>query len=299
MLNGEGALSLIDLSDTALSNLPLTDPAAFVQRNIAVPEELRPFIATFHEFSCNVERVVDMHPCYASHLLINLQGDGFFAFPSGHRDRLAPSSLLAPCSCATRYFVDGGFQTIGAALTPLGWAALTGLDAHDDGNRVFPAADRLGPAAEILAHEARMAWNDGCTGEVIAEKLRLFIQARLRDLVPAHMQFISLMRDWLSKGQDWDLAALPEKIGYSDRQIQRLSKRYFGLPPQMLLRKTKALKAAVVLSDPDATDIQLARVADYYYDQSHMIREIRHFVGRTPGALRDLRSPVLNKRLRQ
>lgn len=73
--------------------------------------------------------------------------------------------------------------------------------------------------------------------------------------------------------------------------------RYFGLPPQMLLRKTNALRAAMVLSDPNANDMQLARVADYYYDQSHMIREIRYFVGRTPGALRNLKSGVLGRRL--
>lgn len=292
-------MSLFTFSDDALSRLPLTDPAAFLQRNIPAPEPLRPFVATFHEFRCDERYVVDMHPSYASHLLIVLQGDGFFAFPAGHRDPLPAIGLLAPCSCATRYFVEGGFLTVGAALTPLGWAALTGLDAHDDGNRVFPAADHLGSAATgDLAREASIAWwEEECTAEVIVEMLAGFIQPRLRNLPPAHMRFVSRMRDWLSKGQGWDLATLPQEIGYSERQIQRLSKRYFGLPPQMLLRKTRALKAAVVLSDPNASDTQLSRVADYYYDQSHMIREIRHFVGRTPGALRDLRSTVLNRRL--
>ena len=86
-------------------------------------------------------------------------------------------------------------------------------------------------------------------------------------------------------------------MGCSERQLQRLTKRYFGLPPHTLLRKTRALKAAVVLANPNATEAQLSRVADFYYDQPHMIREIRHFVGRTPGVLRDLGSDELTRRL--
>ena len=51
------------------------------------------------------------------------------------------------------------------------------------------------------------------------------------------------------------------------------------------MRKYRALRAATLLCDPDATSEMRARVESLFYDQPHMIREIRQFAGRTPGTL--------------
>ena len=51
------------------------------------------------------------------------------------------------------------------------------------------------------------------------------------------------------------------------------------------MRKYRALRAASVLVDANCTPDLRAKVESLFYDQPHMIREIRQFAGRTPGAL--------------
>lgn len=278
--------------DSDFSVVQVTDVAAFTQRDFFVPQALRPFISTFYEFRCDEDRLVGMHPSFASHLLIYLRGEGVFEFHGGARDPLPKIGLMSPCSYAARFVVQGGFLAVGAALTPLGWAALTKLDASKFGNRLFPASRYLGKAAEELAGEVHRAFSQGIlSSKAAAYRVGDFIEARLGPLPEAHVKFMAQMREWLSENLI-SPSDLDGRWTYSSRQVQRLSKQYFGFPPHLLLRKMKALKAAVVLSDPNATEVQLARVYDYFYDQSHMIRELRLFIGRTPGALRELSDPA-------
>ena len=51
------------------------------------------------------------------------------------------------------------------------------------------------------------------------------------------------------------------------------------------MRKYRAIRAAMLLNDPACSDEQAMQVQELFYDQPHMIREIRHFVGRTPSRL--------------
>jgi methylphosphotriester-DNA--protein-cysteine methyltransferase len=75
--------------------------------------------------------------------------------------------------------------------------------------------------------------------------------------------------------------------------VQRLVERYFGLPPRALARKYRALRVAALLSSPQLSLEDEAEIAEAFFDQSHMIREITHFVGRTPARLNDRETPYL------
>ena len=96
---------------------------------------------------------------------------------------------------------------------------------------------------------------------------------------------MGLVASWLGSGIDPPLEHLFEASAYSRRQTQRLVERYFGLPPRELKRKYRALRVISLLAQPDLSEEEQDELADCFYDQSHMIREIRHFVGRTPGDL--------------
>ena len=73
-----------------------------------------------------------------------------------------------------------------------------------------------------------------------------------------------------------------------------MAERYFGLPPTALARKYRALRAAVLLSRPSLPTDESAAVQDHFYDQPHMIREIRLFAGRTPARIADPNTPYLS-----
>jgi hypothetical protein len=51
------------------------------------------------------------------------------------------------------------------------------------------------------------------------------------------------------------------------------------------MRKYRALRAAMIMVNPNATAELRSQVESTFYDQPHMIREIRQFAGRTPGTL--------------
>jgi methylphosphotriester-DNA--protein-cysteine methyltransferase len=69
----------------------------------------------------------------------------------------------------------------------------------------------------------------------------------------------------------------------SIRSVERMTKHYYGLSPRMLARKYRAVRAASALARGEGLDA--AQLGDAFYDQSHLIREIKRFAGATPGQL--------------
>ena len=60
-------------------------------------------------------------------------------------------------------------------------------------------------------------------------------------------------------------------------------------------RLPAGLRAAALLSFPKLTPEYEAELGDAFFDQSHMIREINRFVGRTPARLKDAANPYLSE----
>ncbi|MDB5690154.1 MAG: putative AraC family transcriptional regulator, partial [Sphingomonas bacterium] len=81
-----------------------------------------------------------------------------------------------------------------------------------------------------------------------------------------------------------------ELSGTSPRQLARLANRIYGAPPKLLARKYRALRAAHLLCDSGDDGFSAAR--DAFYDQSHLIREVRRFTGLTPTQYRENPPPV-------
>lgn len=68
---------------------------------------------------------------------------------------------------------------------------------------------------------------------------------------------------------------------------------HFGLPPRALARKYRALRAAALPAGPQLSLAEEAALAEAFFDQSHMIREIVRFIGGTPARLADKATPYL------
>lgn len=270
--------------------------AAFFSDYFLPAVSLRPYVSTFYLIRCDDPCIRDIHPSNLAHLVFNARGEGHVSFPGGARDPIAPIALYTPCSRAALFEVSGPFHAICAVLTPLGWAALAQLDAAIHGNRVYDAAEWIAPEFKDLGEEWRAGYRAGALlPHEIVDRFSLEIERRLRPVNPRHEQFIGKAVAWLVGPAAPDLEPLIRETGYSARQVQRLTERYLGLPPHALWRKSRAIRAAAVLSNPKASARALAAVMNYFYDQPHMIREIRSFLGRTPSQLQEARSPILNQ----
>lgn len=271
-----------------------TSAALIMVDYIAPPEPLAPFVTTFYHFRCDEPVIRDIQPAAIGQLCLFPHGKGEMQFAAGHRDPNHEVGLLTPLSRATPIAVTGPFHAFGAALTPVGWAALTGLHAGEHRDRLLPAGAVLGPGIDALGQELLAAYREGrMNGGDCALAVGGFIGANLKRVNPRHLELIAATGQWLAASLNPDVGALAGTAGYSARQVQRLVERYFGLPPRALARKYRALRAAALLSAPHLSMQDEAAIAEAFFDQPHMIREIAHFVGRTPSRLGDASTPYL------
>jgi AraC-like DNA-binding protein len=170
-----------------------------------------------------------------------------------------------------------GAQVFGAAITPLGWARLFDVGADQLADRIVPLETYVSHAG--LAHIRGIFNAPGEIGRV-DEANRLFssmidLEKRIDD------GFLAQVTAWITSPDPNELSDLLAEVQLSQRQIERLCKKYFGSAPKLLHRKFRALHSANRLTWQDLTDWQdVATTA--YSDQSHFIREFKQFNGRTP-----------------
>lgn len=274
----------------------LTPPNRFDIDYIAPQGDAAPFVTTFYHFRCDDALVRDIQPAAVGQLSLFPHGKGRISLPDGGYDDSHEVNLLTPLACALRIEVEGPFHAVGAALSPLGWAALTGLHAQEHANRLYDAADWLPAEIAERSSELCVSYRDGSvTAAEMVEELARLILAHVRLPRPPHLELMKTTGAWLSGSLLPDVEDLYAASRFSRRQTQRLVQQYFGVSPVALRRKYRALRAAAALSQPDLSDEQAALIQDAFYDQPHMIHEIREFVGRTPARLADDESPYLRE----
>lgn len=214
-----------------------------------------------------------------------LRGAGTMTFPDGYCEPSTPIMINGPGTGAAVYRVAGPFYCFGAALRPAGWAALIGVPAHERADHLTDGETIFGEGGLALLDRLR------ALGDVqdMAREVEPFFLARARPIPTEHLRLCEAVRRWLADSEVPRVQALFDAIPLSSRQVVRLVKHYFGAPPKLLERKFRALRAATALADgADARE-----VAEAFYDQPHMIREIKHFTGHTPGTLASRMDPVL------
>jgi AraC-like DNA-binding protein len=256
----------------------------------APPPALKPFITTLYSLHSDQAEVRDVMPAATGYLLVFIAGDGRMHFPGERIDVSFPVSLLTPTTAAAITELNGPFRVVGAVLSPLGWAAFTGLPADVHRDRLCDATEFLGPAIGELGRELRDSTGDDAA---LTARVAEFIGANLKPVNSRHVKLIGDVAEWLSSELDPPLAALDQRAAYGGRQLQRLIERYFGVAPKALVRKYRAIRVAALLQDPSTSDQQVADLLNLFYDQSHLIREVRHFLGRTPARLGDGENPLL------
>ncbi len=263
-----------------------TDPEKLEILQFAPPADLAPFVTQIYFFRCDEDYVQDFQPAALGHLVFFLRGGGDIRFHNGHIDHLGTASVFGPCMAAAEFSLHGPFLDFGIALSPLGFVALTGKPASDYADRLVDAAELFGEDVITLAQRFREGMRDGSMRHAdLVREISLFLLARARAVPPSHVQMILTVSKWISSEFDPDVAALYAQLDMSRSTATRLIVKYFGTSPKPLMRKYRALRAASHLCDPNCPDDMRAKIESLFYDQPHMIREIRHFTGRTPGAL--------------
>lgn len=264
------------------------------------PQELSRHILTLFRFAIDEggDRE-DRHPGGLGQLVLLPRGEGAMQF--GERTDEAPPGAYLFCgfSAAAPFHVTVPWHAIGASLSPLGWAALTGEPASKHLDSFPPASRLLGEGIAQFSDDLIARYNRGAlTGRQACDELASWIGDHLKPVEPAHEALIEVTIGWLGSSLNPPLDELFAALPYSRRQSERLVERFFGLPPAALARKFRALRASALLSTHDLSDAAQAEIADAFVDQSHMIREIRKFCGYTPSRLGGPGDPIFHTMIR-
>ncbi len=250
------------------------------------PVELAPFVTQIYFFECEESHIHDRQPAALGHLIFLLRGSGELRFHDGHIDPIHQVSLFGPGMAAAEFSFSGPVSDFGLALSPLGFVALTGKPANLYADRAIAASELFGQEIAVLGERFRDGLIDGSVRLAqMVDAVSAFLLARVRPIPAPHILLIRAVTEWLSSDLDPDVDDLYAGLAMSRSTATRLITRYFGSAPKPLMRKYRALRAASLLCDPACTPELRAQVESLFYDQPHMIREIRHFAGRTPGAL--------------
>ena len=297
MVDGKDIVGTVSGDSSPRSEpLDLTSESLFTIDYIAPPAAISDYVTTLYHFRCDEPSTRDIQPASIGHLALFPHGKGEMHFHHGGRDPNHEVALLTPQSRAAHIAVEGRFHAFGAALTPLGWAALTGLHAGEYSDRLLPAAEFLGK--DVAEHGGRLLeeYRSGAkSGRECALEVGTIVGGNLKPVNPRHRDLIRVVNTWLGSSLNPSIEDLNRAAAYSPRQAQRLCERYFGLPPRALARKYRALRAAALLSFPQLTPEFEAQLGEAFFDQPHMIREISLFVGRTPARLAGDDTPYLKE----
>jgi len=188
--------------------------------------------------------------------------------------------LVGPTSGATRVDLEGESRVIGVSLLPSGWISLVGLDASQITDGLVDLNSLCdGIFREMLA-TLRTLEDDAAVAYCCWEYLTRLV----KPLPEQTWRILEAVDSWLMGEGSPKIETLAEKTGLSPRQLARITNRYYGSPPKLLARKYRALRcSARIALDHDSWQ-ELCEDGSFY-DQSHFIREIKHFIGLTPHQL--------------
>ena len=253
----------------------------------APPADLASYFGAMYLFTADRSRIADHTRADFAQIRFMLTGSGQYRFGDGRLVETPECCLLGPTSMATHFDVAGPMQVMGVTVLPLGWAALRAGEASLAADDAFDLHERFG-------HQWRdmLDWLRGQEDAVAAsEHVWAFLREQLHPVSDAEVRFVEETDRWLAHEHSPRVDALQEVTGLSARQVARWCNRLYGAPPKYLARKYRALRCAQILAR-EAIDWSECS-GDAFYDQSHFIRELKHFTGLTPTELRERASIVI------
>lgn len=240
---------------------------------------LRPFVDHYH--------VLASDPAYWDGVLswalpsppiIRFVFDGAVVTRLGNRIyHEMPAAALYGFTSRAREVRSHGGVTVGAALTPLGWARLTPMPADRLRDQIVPLTQVV--AADAIERTASRL-RASSFGPGVKAILDEFLHPLFARAAPMEEEIATLMAV-LADDDVHDIATASERAGMSSTQLRRSSTRHFGSPPKTLLVQTRFMRSLWRMLEaghpPD-----YSQISPTYFDKSHFLRDASRFLGLTP-----------------
>ena len=260
-----------------------------IQLEYRVPSaDLQPFVTLFYHFRATMPVFEDTERADHAQLRFRIAGpSSTYSFPDGTVQEGGPIHVIGPTSGAYRSRGAGPvLEVVGMGLQPAGWAAMLGIEASSLLNRAVDGDMLFGEPAQSALVAIRVG--QGTDAKVAAAET--FVRTLIAGSDSRTLVFARAIDAWLADELSPDVDALIAATGLSRRQVERRCNTLYGAPPKVLARKYRALKAAVALASGDAS--MDALLGEGFYDQSHLIREVKQFTGLTPKQVQTESTPL-------
>jgi AraC-like DNA-binding protein len=208
-------------------------------------------------------------------------GSAEYRFIDGTVQCATPVHVIGPTSAAFGVRAEGPVRLFGWGLTAGGWAAMLGGDASNALNRMIDPTALLG----TRMMEVRAALQQATDIDAMTAIGTAFIRQLVGGSCDEMVRFARQVDAWLEDSQSPSIDDLIDVTGLSRRQVERKCNAIYGAPPKLLARKFRALRAAVAMRGRDLSFDDA--IGHGFYDQSHLIREVKQFTGLTPKQIRD------------
>jgi AraC-like DNA-binding protein len=223
------------------------------------------------------------HPSGCVPLIVDLGGGWDVATPaSGYRPARMGGFVAGMHDAFALVRAAGPALGVQVDLAPLGARRLLGLPMHELVNRAVPLEDVLGREARALV--GRLADAPGW-----AERFAILDAALTRRIADAPP---------VSPGVEWawerlvatagavSVGSLGSELGWSRKRLVARFRDEIGLTPKTCARVLRFHSLVVRLrADGAAASWAELAAAAGYFDQSHLVRDVRRFAGVTPTEL--------------
>ena len=249
----------------------------------------------YWEVATNVSGpVIDqLHPDYAN-IRFKLSGD--WAYGSA-RSRMVPvtdfATVTGPTSQGQWASVEDG-HGFNITLLPLAWLRLFGGTAAQWHNRLRPLSDLIGPDQATSLSEAMARSSDFAERVATANA---FLQRLWADSVPHPREAeLEAIEHALRDPDCGTVEELCRRASLPRHSLCRLTRRAYGMLPKQLLRRERFLRMLRTMEVRSYREWQ-DFLDPQYVDQSHMIRDFKHFLGLAPSRYFSLDRPMLESSL--
>jgi AraC-like DNA-binding protein len=184
--------------------------------------------------------------------------------------------------CTTYSLVEtvGEMEGIEIRLTPTGARRLFGVAMSELANRVVRLDNVFGPTGR--AAMARIG--DASTW---AERFAVLDRALRAPLVRSAETPLAVDHAWrrlVSTDRMPSVRVLARELAWSQKRLVATFRDQVGLAPKQVVRLARFQRAVAAMSRPDARLTAVAYAVGYY-DQAHLIRDVREFSGVSPSTL--------------
>lgn len=200
-------------------------------------------------------------------------------------------SVFGPTTRALQVITNGGHMA-GVGISALGWSRLRLGAANKVTDRIVSLADVAG--AEVTARV-----RDAVAASGVEDALPGALDELFRGLLGPPGEDDAAIRRLMKlsvANQHTDIALAAADAGMSQHSLRRISMRYFGMPPKLLLTRARFLRSYLAVIGGGRADY--GRIDPSYTDVPHFLRDAKRFLGMTARRFEAMDTPFLDASLR-